>query len=121
VVNKELSIIEMELEEHYRANNLNGLNCYLIGVIYKERNKITEAKEAFTKALLQMPMLWSAWLELGSILKQGDKGLIDGLCNHWMKNFYFSSFYLEIHQEKVSIELNAALFRYFPESVYLKN
>lgn len=38
-----------------------------------------------------------------------------------MKNFYLASFYLEIHQEKISIELNAALFRYFPESVYLKN
>jgi len=65
VVNKELANIETELEEHYRADRLNGLNCYLIGVIYKERNRAAEAKEAFIKALLQLPMLWSAWLELG--------------------------------------------------------
>lgn len=71
--------------------------------------------------MLQLPMLWSAWLELGQMLKQGDRALIDQLCNHWMKNFYLSSFYLEIHQEKISIELNAALFRYFPDSLYLKN
>jgi hypothetical protein len=90
-------------------------------VIYKERNKLNEAKEAFVRALIQMPLLWSAWLEIGQMLKLGDRGLIDQLCNHWMRNFYLASFYLEIHQEKISIELNAALFRYFPESVYLKN
>jgi hypothetical protein len=121
VVNKELATIEAEMEEHYRADRLNGINCYLMGVIFKERNKQAEAKEAFIKALLQQPLLWSAWLELGVMLKQGDRGVIDQLCNHWMRNFYLSSFYLEIHQEKVSIELNAALFRYFPDSLYLKN
>jgi hypothetical protein len=65
VINKDLAIIESELEEHYHAGHLNGINCYLLGVIYKERNKTTEAKEAFVKALVQVPLLWSAWLELG--------------------------------------------------------
>ena len=77
MVNKELANIETELEEHYKADRLNGLNCYLIGIVYKERNKVTEAKEAFIKALLQLPMLWSAWLELGQMLQQGDRALID--------------------------------------------
>ena len=97
VLNKELVAIEVEMEEHFRADRLNGLNCYLMGVIFKERNKLQEAKEAFIKALLQQPLLWSAWLELGQMLKQGDRGIIDQLCNHWMRNFYLSSFYLEIH------------------------
>lgn len=69
VVNKEIVSIEAELEEHYKADRLNGINCYLLGVIYKERSKRAEAKEAFARSLLQMPMLWSAWLELGAMLK----------------------------------------------------
>lgn len=70
-------MIESEMEEHYRADRLNGINCYLMGVILKERNKLAEAKQAFIKALLQQPLLWSAWLELGVFLKQGDRGVID--------------------------------------------
>ena len=38
-----------------------------------------------------------------------------------MLNFQFASFYLDIQQEKISISLNAALLRYFPNSVYLRN
>lgn len=68
VVNKTLEKIEQELEELYKAKNLNALNCYLLGVVYKERHKKQEAKDAFIKALNQMPLLWSAWLELGSLL-----------------------------------------------------
>jgi hypothetical protein len=39
------------MEELYLARNLDGLNCYLLGLIYKERNKKQEAKEAFIRAL----------------------------------------------------------------------
>lgn len=38
-----------------------------------------------------------------------------------MLNFYFANFYLEIHQEKDCINLNAALIKHFPNSVYLIN
>ena len=38
-----------------------------------------------------------------------------------MLNFYFASFFLDIQQEKTSISLNAALDRYFPKSVYIRN
>ena len=68
VINKTLEKIEQELEELFKAKNLSALNCYLLGVVYKERNKKQEAKDAFIKALNQMPLLWSAWLELGSLL-----------------------------------------------------
>ena len=68
-----------------------------------------------------MPLLWSAWLELGSLISQTDRQVFDQLRDHWMLNFYFASFYLDIQQEKISISLNAALLRYFPNSVYLRN
>ena len=56
---------------------MNAFNCYLLGVIYKERNKKEEAKEAFIKALNQMPLLWSAWLELGTLLSQTDRNVLE--------------------------------------------
>ena len=68
-----------------------------------------------------MPLLWSAWLELGSLISQTERYIFDQLRDHWMLNFYFASFYLDIQQEKISISLNAALLRYFPNSVYLRN
>jgi tetratricopeptide (TPR) repeat protein len=48
--------------------NLNGINLYLKAMIYKEQNKKQEAKITFAKALQAQPLLWSAWLELGSLL-----------------------------------------------------
>ena len=77
VINQQLSKIEQELEEYYTQRNLNGLNCYLLGLIYKERNKKLEAKDAFIRALNQMPLLWSAWLELGSLITQTDRQIFD--------------------------------------------
>ena len=122
VINKQLAKIETELEELYNSGKkLNAFNCYLLGVIYKERNKKEEAKDAFIRALNQMPMLWSAWLELGTLLTQTDRNVLEQLRDHWMLNFYFASFFLDIQQEKTSISLNAALDRYFPKSVYIRN
>ena len=34
----------------------------------KEKNKKEEAKTIFTEALNKVPLLWSAWLELGSLI-----------------------------------------------------
>lgn len=55
-----------------------------------------EARDAFIRALNQMPLLWSAWLELGSLISQTDRHVFDQLRDHWMLNFYFASFYLDI-------------------------
>jgi len=58
------------MDELYRSNSLNAINCYLIGIIFKEGNRKSEAREAFVKSLQQMPCLWTAWLELGSLVDQ---------------------------------------------------
>ena len=39
IINQQLSEIESELEEFYKTKSLDALNCYLLGLIYKERNK----------------------------------------------------------------------------------
>ncbi len=57
--------IENELTQLYDKGALNALNLYLYGIILKERNKKDDAKKVFIQALNKLPLLWSAWLELG--------------------------------------------------------
>ena len=93
----------------------------MLGVVLKESNKKDQAKEMLIRALNKYPLLWSAWLELSTILDRNDKEVFVRLRDHWAKNFYFSTYYLEIHQEADSIEVNGALNKYFPNSVFLMN
>ena len=72
-------------------------------MILKEKAKKDEAKAVFAEALTRLPHRWSAWLELGSLITQGDDNhrifqlLKAGACeNHWMNNFYFANYYLDI-------------------------
>ncbi len=50
---------------------------YLYGVILKERNKKEQAREVFVKALNRNPLLWSAWLEIGSLLTPSDRLVLE--------------------------------------------
>lgn len=97
ISNRELGAIESELQVGYKQNWLGPLNCYLLGVVLRDQGRKVEAKEAFMRALNQMPLLWSAWLELATLLKHTDRTLIEKqLPEHWMLNFYLASFYLDI-------------------------
>jgi hypothetical protein len=49
VVNSKLGLIETELESVKKG--LNGLNCYLLGIVYKQRNRKKDAKESLIAAL----------------------------------------------------------------------
>jgi len=68
VQNKELIVIENELQPLFQKDQLNAINLYLYGTILKERNKKEEAKQVFIQALYKLPLLWSAWLELGQMI-----------------------------------------------------
>lgn len=87
----------------HERGQLNAINLYLYGVVLKDKCKKEEAKGVFAEALTKVPLLWSAWLELGSLITQGDDSrrvfsmLKAGAAeNHWMNNFYFANYYLDI-------------------------
>jgi anaphase-promoting complex subunit 8 len=120
-VNKELVGIEKELMEYYHKNQLNELNLYLYGMVLKERNNQEDAKNVFIECLNKYPLFWSVWLELSSLLTRDDILLFQKIRNHWMKNFFLASFYLEIHQESDSINLSTNLLKYFNTSFHLYN
>jgi anaphase-promoting complex subunit 8 len=122
VTNNELITIENELSEFYEKNQLNALNLFMYGTVLKKRNKKRKAREVFVKALNKFPLLWGAWLELNIMLTKEDQGLVKELIeDHWVKNFYLSSYFIQIQQEDDSITVNGALKRYFPDSVYILN
>lgn len=94
----------------------------MYGTVLKKRNKQSEAKIVLIEALNKFPILWGAWLELNMMLKKEDQDLIkDQLKDHWIKNFYLASYYIQIQQEDDSITVNGALRSYFPDSVYILN
>lgn len=121
VVNKALTQIEKKLEAYYEQGKLDALNLYIYGVTLKQRNKIKKAKEVLVAALNKFPLLWSAWLELNLLLKRTDKAIFDQINAHWIKNFYFASYFVKIQQEDESITLNSKLVEHFRNSVYLIN
>ena len=121
VVNKELIAIENELKAFYDKDELDAINLYLYGVILKERGNKDQAKDAFLKSIAKFPLIWSAWLELSSLISKTDKTIFQRLPNCWTLYFFYASFYLEIHQETDCIAAVTQLMKSFPRSVFLFN
>jgi hypothetical protein len=46
---------------------------YLLGIVQKQLTKTEEAKASLLAALIQMPCLWSAWLELAPLFEKKDR------------------------------------------------
>jgi len=67
-------------------------------MVFKEQNRKSEARSTFAKSLVKQPLLWSAWLELGSLLDQSERKVLEDDLSptHWAKNFYYASFLLDI-------------------------
>jgi anaphase-promoting complex subunit 8 len=53
--------------------------------------------------------------------KETQKTVITEISDHWMKNFFFSSFCLEKYKNNISIEINYGLFCYFKNSNFIMN
>lgn len=123
IVNKEMIyLIEQDLDRLYKhEDSLSAANLYLYGVILKQRDKIDKAKEVLVKAINKFPLLWSAWQELCLLIKKTDKQIFRQIKNHWIKNFYFSSFFINIQQEDDSCFVNSKLIETFWNSLYLIN
>lgn len=121
-INNELIRIENDLKEFYENQELNAINLYMYGTVLKKRNKQQKAKQVLIEAINKYPLLWSAWLELNIMLKKEDQDLIrNNIEDHWAKNFFMSSYFIQIQQENDSVNVNGALKNYFPDSLYLLN
>jgi len=120
---KELAGMEANLKQLREAKQLSAINLYMLGVLLKRKNCKEEAREVLVEALNKMPLLWSAWLELASLITQRDarSQVFDKLQDHWAKNFYLSCFFLDKQQAKDCIDMNCCLYRTFKGSVFIMN
>jgi len=121
-VNPELSLIQMELKNLHDKNQLNELNLYLYGLVLKETMQKDDAKKVFIKVLNAFPCFWSAWLELCKLIEEEDhKTILFEIKDHWMKNFFLGSFFMEKYKYSLCIEINSGLLSYFKNSNYIIN
>lgn len=80
----------------------------MYGRILHQKGDMQSAKTVLLKALEIMPILWTAWLELASILKHEPETTLDSLPKHWVRNFHIGNFKLE-KSPKESFEYSRAL------------
>ena len=121
VINKELIAMENELTPLYEKNELDALNLYIYGIILVERGFKDRAKEVLIKSVCKFPLIWSAWLQLSTLITKTDKLLFQKLPDCWALYFFYAAFYLEIHQETDCISIITELIKSFPQSVFLFN
>mmetsp|Transcript_15141 Transcript_15141/g.25665 ORF Transcript_15141/g.25665 Transcript_15141/m.25665 type:complete len:114 (+) Transcript_15141:547-888(+) len=111
--------METQLRELREQGKLNAINLYMLGVLLKKKNNAGEARDVLIQALNKMPLLWSAWLELAPLIGKAQVKLLDKLRNHWVKNFYLSSYLLDAQQGKDAFDISHQLIQHFPNSVFL--
>jgi anaphase-promoting complex subunit 8 len=126
----EMEMVEKVLERHDERKELEEVNLFVLALIKKDRQKNKEAIELLVRTLNKMPFFWSAWLELCRLLVEGEDvdcfevlGRID---NHWMKNFFASSLFIEnirTHEnyENYCYDICYGLWIFFDKSCYLLN
>lgn len=121
-VNQEAGKILKHLESPSMKGNLNAMNLYLYGVILKDLKRNEEAISAFVASLNKMPCFWTCWLELCRLISDENlKAVFGKLRNHWMKNFWVGSFFLEKFKFEQCIEINSVLLCFFRKSNYIYN
>ncbi|KAL4478389.1 hypothetical protein ABPG74_006624 [Tetrahymena malaccensis] len=120
VVNPELSLIYRDLDQMYKKGDLCDVNRYLYGLVLKDQERTEEARQVFLGVLNDFPCFWSAWIELCKLIQTEDIKFLD-FKEHWMKNFFYSSFCLEKHKSNICIEINYGLLCFFKNSNYLIN
>lgn len=93
---KNLTDLMLLLNEQYNEKKLDGYSLYLYGVILKklELNKL--AITILQESVNSVPTLWSAWLELATLVKDMDHLRQLNLPSHWVRNFFYGHTMIEV-------------------------
>jgi len=83
---------------------------------------VKEASSVFLGVVNGFPCFWSAWLELCKLVEGEDMEKVTLMIkDHWMKNFFISSFCLEKSITNICLEINYGILCFFKNSTYLIN
>ncbi|RKP04804.1 anaphase-promoting complex subunit 8 [Thamnocephalis sphaerospora] len=97
--NQETDAIISELEPRFRAETLDGFNCYLYGVVLRKQRRKREALSALLRATSLYPCNWSAWLELADMIEAQEMAneVITQLPGHFVADLFQAYLAMELH------------------------
>lgn len=118
-VNPELAGLEQELSRLHAKRNLDPFGIYLYGVVLHELDRKSEARAALCMSVNAYPWNWSAWLELQALCSDHDNLLSLDLHDHWMRDFFIASLYLELQRNTEGLACYQSLHAVFQSSDYI--
>eukprot|EP00250_Pteridium_aquilinum_P025082 c3012_g1_i1 orf=380-2110(+) len=118
-VNPELAGLDQELGRLHAKRNLDPFGTYLYGVVLHELDRKAEARTVLCMSVNAYPWNWSSWLELQALCSDHDNLLTLDLHDHWMRDFFVASLYLELQRNSEGLACYQALHAVFQSSDYV--
>jgi len=119
-VNQELVDLERELSTHRRTGSIDSFGLYLYGLVLRDKGCEGLARTILVESVNSYPWNWSAWSELQSLCTSSDILNNLNLKNHWMKDFFLASTYLELKMHEEALKRYERLMGVFRCSGYIQ-
>ncbi|PKI63155.1 anaphase-promoting complex subunit 8 [Punica granatum] len=119
-VNRELVALERELLMLRKNGSIDPFCLYMYGLVLKEKGSENLARTVLVESVNSYPWNWSAWSELQSLCTTVDILNSLPLNNHWMKDFFLASAYLELRMHNDSLAKYEYLQGTFSFSNYIQ-
>ncbi|KAL6894301.1 hypothetical protein ACP4OV_008399 [Aristida adscensionis] len=119
-VNQELVALEKELSTHQRTGSIDSFGLYLYGIVLRDKGCDNQARTVLVESVNSYPWNWSAWSELQSLCISIDILNSLNLKNHWMKDFFLASAYLELQMHEEALKRYERLMGAFCCSDYIQ-
>jgi len=119
-VNQELVALEKELSTHRRTGSIDSFGLYLYGIVLRDKGCEDLARTILVESVNSYPWNWSAWSELQSLCTSSDILNNLNLKNHWMKDFFLASAYLELKMHEEALKRYERLMGVFRCSGYIQ-
>ncbi|KAI2798991.1 Anaphase-promoting complex subunit 23 [Blomia tropicalis] len=116
--------LRTELEELFLNNMEIKEDCYmhyLHGIVLLKLGLDDEAIAALTKSVGFDPLCWCSWQQLSQIIEDETQFSKLKLPNHWLKNFFIASVYLELQLNENALSIYTDLLNTFVDNNYLRS
>lgn len=111
------SIISLDLTKY----PIDGYLLWLLGVVFRELDRLDEARNAFLRATRLVPLLWSAWADLASVCSTRSELESLKLPNHWMAHIFKAHALLELQASSpAALQSLQPISAAFPRNSFLK-
>ncbi|RCV07612.1 hypothetical protein SETIT_1G258700v2 [Setaria italica] len=119
-VNQELVALERELSTHRRTGSIDSFGLYLYGLVLRDKGCEGLARTTLVESVNSYPWNWSAWSELQALCTSSDILNNLNLKNHWMKDLFLASTYLELKMHEEALKRYERLMGIFRCSGYIQ-